>query len=249
MITASAIQTIPPRLSEARALKLHLQQQREQHGKDFTITIAEDSRYDPENKRENRPRENWMLCLETCIGRAGKKGHSLIIQDDVVLHNDLLWVAEWLSYLFPSQPIALFNPNNRTFRDAYQGEPRLIEMQSGFWIQAMLIPNDMGREILQFNNRFDASFRHDDGILHRYCQWKDVYAVVHIPSLVQHAGWNRSTVGNPKQASGNKRRTVHFYPDKQFTGVNYAELKRSIERYPIPSGYNFKKELDEYFSA
>ena len=150
--------------------------------------------------------KNLANAAHRCLTSATEdETHLLILQDDILPCQDLTLGAYRIIDALPNNIVTLFS-NSEHVKEAYNSGLRYLEMKYFFMAQAFIIPVDIAKKAAAWmkENVKDSVYL-DDERLATYCFYtnKKVYATA--PSLVEHLGWDSTTLNSYKDKDINKK--------------------------------------------
>lgn len=132
--------------------------------------------------------------------------HLLVMQDDILLCKNFTTIVDHLANLYPDSIISLYS-NRKAGREAFTSGSRWFRLRDLTFGQALLMPVASVQPWLDWEAEFiDPACPHDDARLGMYASHNDIDIHCTVPSLVQHSGAARSTVGH----SDPRRRSPYF---------------------------------------
>lgn len=173
--------------------------------------------------------KNYVQALTMGGGREGT--HRIIIQDDVTFDRNIL---EKVNYILEHAPedriICLYNPTNSDYLDCHKQGRHVLATDINFWLQCTIYPNELMRDFVAKLDLYAKESRNEDDRLAAWLQLRKEKLFAVVPSLVQHFGAFRSSLGTPGKV-GQFIRNSQTY-DNQFdvTKVDWeAEFANPFE--------------------
>ena len=176
--------------------------------------------------------------------RHSRSTHHLVLQDDAVLCKDfLLGVASAIEYN-PRAAISLY-ANRRNVETAKEMGISWASFRDGLWGVAVVIPTDWISTYMAWAKaNIPPVYPHDDRRLGLWLWEHDLPALGTVPSLVEHGGWNSSTLGHSQAHS---RARWFIGEDVSALSVDWS---KGCDR-PVPTKPNYslnwlRKDVDEW---
>lgn len=140
--------------------------------------------------------ENARSCLLSA--RKGET-HLLILQDDILPCKDFIPAVFKIIETNPDNIITLFS-NHPSIDLAYQSGIRYLEMSHFFMAQAYIIPVSIAKKAVKWiDENVRESVKLDDDRLATYCFYTNKKVLATAPSLVEHLGWDTTTLRTYKE--------------------------------------------------
>jgi len=150
----------------------------------------------------------WMNYKQALKMSTGKGRFRLVVHDDIGFMRNAFKKMEYILKFFPDNCfVTFFNPKNKGHLEAIERGKRVLKTQTNFWMPAMCTPVHLINEFLEFGDKYkDYS---DNARITLFCKEKDIPVYAILPSLVQHFGPYRSTLGNAGKIGG---KTIRYSP-------------------------------------
>ncbi len=125
-----------------------------------------------------------------------KKGttHMLVLQDDVLPCQDFIKTAERIIEILPDDPITLFS-NRREILEAKAKGYNWFRLKKFLMAQAYIMPVPIIEDFLIWAEKhIKPEIYFDDNRWAMYLYYHDKLTWATAPSLVEHLGWNQTTL-------------------------------------------------------
>lgn len=163
--------------------------------------------------------------------------HVLVLQDDVIPCQDFIATVEKIVTMMPDEAITFFT-YNRHVPDAMKQGWNWLRMRLWFMAQAYVFPVPMANDIISWSEaNVKPEVVADDERYAMYFVTHNRYVYATAPSLVEHLGWNNSSLNrySDHHAFEAKRRTA-----SRFIGFEESGLSIDWSRWkgcPIDDHY------------
>lgn len=138
----------------------------------------------------------WQSCSDTLTSYRKGDTHVLVLQDDVLPCKNFIKTVSEIAESCPENPVTFFTNNQKSVTAVQQGK-HWLSMRVWFMAQAYLLPvaliDDM---ILWISQNVKDSIQNDDDRMATYLFYHDIFTMATVPSLVEHMGWNTTTLRN-----------------------------------------------------
>jgi GR25 family glycosyltransferase involved in LPS biosynthesis len=137
----------------------------------------------------------WSGCRAALESfKSGEDTHVLILQDDILPCTNFIPAVKKIIKLLPDQPITFFS-NSDSILEAKNRGVHWAKLKVWFMAQAYVLPVQTVREFLYFSDtHVKSDLQIDDERLAMFFFHKKQYVWATSPSLVDHIGWNNTTV-------------------------------------------------------
>jgi hypothetical protein len=170
---------------------------------------------------------------------AGEASHHLVLQDDVGLCKDFIRSVEGVIRARPGNLIALYTNAESVAAARNRGESWIEK--AGACGPATIWPRHLIAEFLQWQDRhIDRSFEFDTVRVSMWLMKTLTRAFVTVPSLIQHLGFQSSTLG---LNSSSKVATWYIGEDQSGLGIDWS---RGISS-PVKDSTDVKPEWWQHF--
>jgi hypothetical protein len=165
--------------------------------------------------------------------------HALFLQEDILLCENFLPAVQRTVEVYPDDIISYYCPR-KICTVEHQNGRSWVAIRGGIWGQAMLYPVRHIPAILDWcASTLTDNYPHDDTAITAYCLDKGIRAMITIPSLVEHVGYDRSLLGHSAQIGKNVRRAALYIGDTDPLSIDWerraiTEQKSSLREY-LPS--------------
>lgn len=116
-----------------------------------------------------------------------------VLQDDVLVCKDFLPTLEKLVKLVPDKPITLFCQREMADR-AREWQRSWLTMKLWFYAQGYIFPKELAKDFLDFAKRHTDDRVIDDEKIATWLWKRGLRVWATMPSLVEHIGWNSTTI-------------------------------------------------------
>lgn len=149
-------------------------------------------------------RHGWLTVL-----RDRRATHGLVLVDDMEpcpRFRELLLDAVEAR---PDGPVVIFTMREKAMTAAREKGLSWIRGRTGCWGGSVVLPRAMADDFLAWERvNIDPGYPWDDTRINLYCLTFGVPIFITAPSLMQHVGDDRSTLGNPRTIGGRRRQSV-----------------------------------------
>lgn len=118
-----------------------------------------------------------------------------VLQDDVLVCKDFLPTIEKLVKLVPDKPITLFCQREKA-NQARDWTRSWLTMKLWFYAQGYIMPKALAKDFLEYAERHTNQRNIDDEKIAIWLWKRDLRVWATMPSLVEHIGWNSTTIRN-----------------------------------------------------
>lgn len=187
--------------------------------------------------------KNFKRCMRASI--SPDERYRLLIQDYMTFSRSSLAKINYILCHAPENQIVTFYcPTNKAYIDAYNKGHRILKTKKNAWTPVCAYPIQLMNDIIAWcDYHVDESYKHDDTRIHFYMQnhrAMNIYA--HLPSLSQHLGAFRLTVGTGGKIGRYERVSSFYQPECKVFEVDwenefanpYLDLKGKVK---IPPEY------------
>jgi len=124
-----------------------------------------------------------------------KPTHVLMLHHDILPCFNFIPAVEGLLNLIPNEPITFYS-NSSTINEALKNQNHWVKLKIWYYSQAYAMPFELISKMISWiNEHVNQDERNSDDermAMYFYFQKRFVYATA--PSLVEHIGWNSTTV-------------------------------------------------------
>jgi len=136
----------------------------------------------------------WQSCKHCHLSFTPDQTHTLILQDDILLCRDFLTTVYHIVSKLPNNFISFFSNNDNVPLASMQKKNFLVS-KVWFMAQAYLVPVGMSKHMIEWiENNVKQSVELDDNKIATYLWYNKIKAWNTVPSLVEHLGWNETTL-------------------------------------------------------
>ncbi len=141
----------------------------------------------------------WNSCVKTLSNISEDVTHLLVLQDDILPCMDFVPTVERLIDLFPTEPLTFFC-NKKTQDQARIQGVHYVMLQKWLMAQAYVMPVAIIKDFLVWSDQhIKPELYFDDGKWSMYLYYKNIQVRATAPSLVEHLGWNETTLSGYQQ--------------------------------------------------
>lgn len=153
----------------------------------------------------------------------------IILQDDIELADQFKETIEKVLEVAPRSVIMFYNPTNKLFKEAWEQKKHIIKGQYHLWVQCVAFHKDFIPPMLNWFDEHIVNWGADgeDALVQNYLSLTDQYFYAILPSLVQHTGYDKSTLGNQPVIVKNKRTAENYQKDYDFSAVDWEQEFRN----------------------
>lgn len=170
---------------------------------------------------EEGPRNPW-LTYRRCLARGVELGgHTLIVQEDVIVCGNFLAGVERAIAAKPDNPLAFFVPGKppayiNAIYTARRDGRAWAELPLGTWcpVVATAWSSYLAENLLEWTkSNVPPAWRADDEICGRFLAWAGVPVLASVPSLVEHPDTVPSVMNGHKRVGDGRDpgRRAYFY--------------------------------------
>lgn len=182
----------------------------------------------------------WQCCRHVLLSAEDDETHLLVLQDDVLPCKDFLLTVDYLIKQRPDEHISIFS-NHDNIDIAYAEKINWLKLRVWFMAQAYIIPVKRAKEMVAWideNVKSDVAL--DDDRMATYIWFNQLFVYVTVPSLVEHIGWNDTTLRVYKNDLKKKvhrmaRRFIGF--EKSGMDINWKNLNPLIVNEGLDSQF------------
>lgn len=136
----------------------------------------------------------WGSAVHTLTSYGPEYTHVMVLQDDVLPCRDLAKTAERLIELYPKEPITLFS-NKPSILDARTRGLNFVLLKKFLMAQAYIMPVSIIEDFIPWATKhIDPKIYFDDNRWAMYLFYHGIKTRATAPSLVEHIGWNDTTI-------------------------------------------------------
>ena len=136
----------------------------------------------------------WQSCINVLSSYEKKHTHVLVLQDDVLPCVDFIPAVKRIIEAYPDRAITYFS-TREAIDEAIVKNLNYVEQKYFFMAQCYSMPVAMIKDFLQFNYlSVKDSVKMDDERIGTYLFMRGLKAIATAPSLVEHLGWNGTTL-------------------------------------------------------
>lgn len=160
--------------------------------------------------------------------------HLLVLHHDILPCFNFISTVERVLDLLPNEPITFYS-NSRAIDTALKEGGHWVKLKPWYYSQAFVMPFPLMREMISWiNENVGVDYRmSDDERMAMYFYYHGRYVYATAPSLVEHIGWNSTTVDYD-------RPMANYLDDK-----NHRMARRFIGIDRDPLEIDWTKSLDE----
>lgn len=161
----------------------------------------------------------WGSCRDCLL--SASSGHILVLQDDVLPCKDFISTVLHLIQLRPDQIITLFS-NSEAIDTARSYGYNYAELKVWFMAQAYVLPAiEAVKMAVWIDEHCKEDMKHDDDRMATYVWYMQKRVIATVPSLVEHIGWNTTTLTTYKKKPFEPRlRMARWYIGFETSGLD-----------------------------
>lgn len=163
---------------------------------------------------------NYLKIIDAC-----EEEWNIIIHDDISVSDDLFKKIEHVLKFTPKTAISFYNPTNEGYRKCVSSGNHILKTYSNWWTQCHAVHKRFAIEFSKWcrNHVKPLGYLAEDSMLWRFCSYTDVPAFAVVPGLVQHEGFNRSTLRNPWRVGKYARDSATYSPTFDVFSVDWEK--------------------------
>tara|TARA_Y100000310_G_scaffold149433_1_gene148773 strand:- start:925 stop:1647 length:723 start_codon:yes stop_codon:yes gene_type:complete len=147
----------------------------------------------------------------------------LIIQDDLIVGRQTI---DKILYILEKMPedcfVGFYCPDNKGYNKAKENNHHILKTHTNFWVQAFCVATNHKQPFLDWcKENVKADYKWEDYRLSLYCKNNKVPVYAVLPSLFQHLGAFRSTLGMAGIIGKYKRYSNQFDPTFNVEEINW----------------------------
>ncbi len=180
----------------------------------------------------------WDCAKRALSSHESEDTHLLIMQDDILPCRDFIATALKLITLRPESPITLFS-NKETIMEAKRLNLHWVELKRFLMAQCYIMPVPMIKDFLTWEaQHVDPKIYFDDNRLGMYFFYNNISTFATAPSLVEHIGWNETTLTgyNPGHDFEPRLRMAKWFIG--FENSGYGVHWENLESFEDTAGNN-----------
>lgn len=157
----------------------------------------------------------------------------LVLQDDITLSRKAIEKAIHILSFFPNNCfVSFYAPTNKGYQELKESGKRIMKTHSNFACLFFAFGTAIIKDFLLWNkNNMKAEYRYEDRRILAYSKANDVPIYCLQPSLCQHLGAYRSTMGFAGKIGKNIRYSSSFDYDAPVFGIDWTdEIKNAIKK-------------------
>lgn len=169
----------------------------------------------------------WKNFKQAALMGGGIEGtHRIILQDDVTFERNVLEKLLYILQFAPSDNIITFyNPTNKEYLSAFEQGAHILKTYNTFWLQGAIYPNALLKSLCDVMDNI-SNVNSCDCRVAAYCQLNKISVYSIVPSLIQHIGAFRSSMGFPGKVGQYERNSTTY--DNQLD-VKSVDWQREFE--------------------
>jgi hypothetical protein len=181
----------------------------------------------------------WGNFKAAAQDRANGATHHLVLQDDITLCDGFIEHVMGAISAKPDVPITFYNSRKVVTRAREKGKS-WATMRNPINELAFCFPVPMIDPMITWcDANLDASIKWADSRMSTYFLSHNLLMWITCPSLVEHTGWRKSTMGNPPAPGGRPRVAAWFEQQPGF--INWLAGKDDPEHDPAGQLSQYKK--------
>jgi len=136
----------------------------------------------------------WKSCKKSLLSTDQGDTHVLVLQDDVLPCADFVETALHIAQLLPNDPVTFFS-NSESISHALQNNIHWATLKVWFMAQSYMMPVAIAKDLVEWVDEYcKPDMTHDDDRMATYMWYHSQKVYATAPSLVEHMGWNATTL-------------------------------------------------------
>lgn len=136
----------------------------------------------------------WQSCKDTFLSTDENDTHILVLQDDVLPCLDIVETAQIIAELLPNDPVTFFSSSDAVAHALQKGS-NWAQIAVWFMAQCYMLPTALACDMVQWIDEYcRQDIKHDDDRMATYMWYHHKKVFVTVPCLVEHIGWNDTTL-------------------------------------------------------
>lgn len=151
------------------------------------------------------------------------EGYRLVLHDDLVVPKGCLTKLSYILEKLPNDGyVSAYCPSNKGYNMAVEREHHVLRTASNIWAQAIAYRHDRAAAFVEYmDENSSETYRWEDRTLCGFLKSENDKMTCVVPSLFQHLGAFRSTLGFPGKVGGRLRYSDAFQPNFDPTKVDW----------------------------
>lgn len=171
----------------------------------------------------------WGSCRDCLL--SASSGHILVLQDDVLPCKDFIETVLLLTELHANEIVTLFS-NSDSIETARLNDLNYARLKVWFMAQAYVLDTINAKNMVAWIDvNCKEDIKHDDDRMATYIWYQDKTVIATAPSLVEHIGWNTTTLTTYKKKPFEPRlRMAKWYIGFEESGLSIKwERKEAVK--------------------
>lgn len=155
------------------------------------------------------------FCKALTLPIEGASGWRLVLHDDLVVATGSLEKLNYImNYMPENEIISAYCPSNNGYDVAFENKNHILRTSTNIWGQALAFPESLIPEFIDFvNTKVKSGYKWEDRVVAVFLRERKEKCNCIVPSLFQHLGSYRSTLGFAGKIGGRYRYSEHFDPN------------------------------------
>jgi mRNA-degrading endonuclease YafQ of YafQ-DinJ toxin-antitoxin module len=173
------------------AIRIQHKAKSREHWLKTMLLILNDKRVKVVTDADHSLYGSWKKTIQS---HTKKDTHILILQDDILPCADFIQAVEHIIKLLPNEPITFFS-NIDKVEEAVKSGISWVKLKTWFMAQAYVLPIALAEDMYSWiEENIKPDVYMDDNRMATYMFYNRRYVYATAPSLVEHMGWNSSTL-------------------------------------------------------
>ena len=151
---------------------------------------------------------------------------AIIIHDDITFSKD---VYKKMCYVIKEANLpnllSFYNPTNKGYIECDKQGKHVLKTHSNWWSQCVYMPNSIAKTLeYQFYKNYTTVINTlaEDRFMCSVFSNQDINAYAIVPSMIQHVGYDKSTLGIPAKVGKHARKSSTFDSSFDVYSVDWA---------------------------
>lgn len=169
----------------------------------------------------------------------------LIIQDDITIGRQTIdKIIHILQFMPDDSFVSFYCPGNKGYMEAQKNGHRILKTKTNFADLAFCFPTKIKKQLITWcDDNIEKEYRYEDRRIQRFVHEFNYPIYCVIPSLFQHLGAFRSTMGHSGEMLGLKRYSKLYQPEIDVVTVDW---EKEIKNAYIHNYMSTIKLVDKY---
>jgi len=162
---------------------------------------------------------------KTALDVSDESDWLIMMEDDVSFPVDILARMDFILDSAPKNAFVFFYvPTNNKMKDAYDSNHKIVKTKYNWWMQCTAIPKKHREGLLKtIDEIWPLESDSGDGRVKKYIHVNNVEAYNIMPSLYQHLGTFRSSLGHSGIINGTARQSFCYEPNSKTFEIDWEK--------------------------